>query len=284
MRFPSAHTKLVMLLGYPLEHTLSPIMHNRLFDKLDMDYCYWPVEVGEQDLKAVFSGLLKMNVAGFNVTMPHKIRIMDLIDEVDPLADAIGAVNTICIQDGRTKGYNTDGVGFVKSIEEKFKLSVVGKKVFMIGCGGAGRAISMTLAAKGCKRIYLRSRRTSAVEALCIDINRRFEGCSAVAPNEPERTAETLRGCDVLINAGSVGMHPLEDQMPIDAELLFRDLIVADVVYNPRMTRLLEAAKKAGCKTINGLGMLVYQGQESFRLWTGVTPPVGEMFDAVLNA
>jgi shikimate dehydrogenase len=258
-------------------------MHNRVFDKLDMDYCYWPVEVAEQDLPTVFSGLLKMNVAGFNVTMPHKIRIMDLIDEIDPLANVIGAVNTVCIQDGRTKGYNTDGIGFVKSIEEEFEMSVVGKKVFLIGCGGAGRAISMTLATKGCKKIYLRSRRTLAVEALCRDINRRFDDCAAVAPSESEGTAEALRGCDILINAGSVGMHPHEDQMPIDAGLLFKDLIVADVVYNPRMTRLLETAKTTGCKIINGLGMLVYQGQESFRLWTGVTPPVGEMFDSVLN-
>lgn len=281
MRYPTVHTKIAFLLGNPLEHTFSPVMHNHVFEKMDMDCCYFPVEVTAENLKPVFFGLTRMNILGFNVTIPHKMRILDLLDDIDPLAAAIGAVNTICIENGRTKGYNTDGGGFVRSIEEDLNLSVAEKKIFILGCGGAARAIAMTLASKGAGKIFLCNRTISKAEALSADINKAFENCSSVVPQELQRMAEALRTCDILINTTSVGMHPHVDNMPLDESLLFKDLAVADIVYNPLMTRLLQAAQNIGCSVVNGLGMLVYQGAESFRLWTGVAPPVQEMFEVL---
>ena len=283
MQYPTVHTKFAVLLGHPLEHTLSPLMHNHVFEKLDMDCIYFPVEVTAENLKLVFSGLTRMNMLGFNVTMPHKINIISLLDDIDPLAAAIGAVNTICLEKGRTKGYNTDGEGFVMAIEKELKLSVAQKKVFMLGCGGAARAIAMILASKGCEKIFLCNRTISKAEALSADINKVFENCSSVVPREFPRMAGVLPSCDVLINTTSVGMHPHVDNMPLEESLLFKDLAVADIVYNPLKTRLLKAANNIGCSVINGLGMLVYQGAESFKLWTGVDPPVHEMYEVLHN-
>lgn len=281
MRYPTVHTKLAVLLGNPLGHSFSPAMHNAVFEKLGMDCCYFPVEVTAENLKTVFSGLTRMNILGLNVTIPHKVRILDLLDDIDPLAAAIGAVNTICIENGRSKGYNTDGEGFILSIEKGLNLSVARKKFFILGCGGAARAVAMTLAAKGAGQVFLCNRTLSKAEALSADINRVFERRSSVISREFQTMAEALSACDVLINTTSVGMHPHVDCMPLDELLLFKGLAVADIVYNPLMTRLLQAAQNRGCPIVNGLGMLVYQGAASFKLWTGVYPPVREMFEVL---
>ncbi|MFC1532899.1 shikimate dehydrogenase [Thermodesulfobacteriota bacterium] len=281
MQYPTVHTKLAVLLGNPLEHTLSPVMHNHVFKKLDMDCIYFPVEVTAENLKTVFSGLTRMNMLGFNVTMPHKMNIISLLDDIDPLTAAIGAVNTICLERGRTKGYNTDGEGFVTAIEQDLKQSVAQKKVFILGCGGAARSIAMTLASKGCEKIFLCNRTISKAEALSADINKVFEDCSSVVPRELPPMGEVLPACDLLINTTSIGMHPYADNMPLDESLLFKGLAVADIVYNPLETLLLKAANKIGCSVVNGLGMLVYQGAKAFKLWTGVDPPVHEMFEVL---
>ena len=281
MQYPSTHTKLVIILGNPLEHSYSPRMHNRVFNKLNMDYCYWPVEVSAENLSTVFAGLTKMNVVGFNVTIPHKVRIVELLDEIDPLASAIGAVNTICLKDGRTKGYNTDGQGFLKALESDHDMSITNKKIFMIGCGGAARAIAMTLAFRGAGKVFLCNRTISKANALAAEINDKIRNCAEVVTQTPAEMAMAVPACQVLVNSTSIGMHPNVDALPIDETLLFKELVVADIVYNPLMTRLLQAAQNSGCRIVNGLGMLVYQGAEAFKLWTGVTPPVQEMFEEV---
>ena len=284
MKNPSVHTKLFFLLGYPLEHTFSPRMQNRAFDSLGMDCSYWPVEVSAEDLPVVFGGLKRMNTAGFNVTIPHKLRIMNLLDEIDPLAAAIGAVNTICMRDGKAVGYNTDGEGFVRNLEEGLGVTPAGKTVMLLGSGGAARAIAMTLASRGARKVFICNRTRGTAEALAAEINGKIGNCAEAIPMETAFMAGVIPGCDILVNCTSVGMHPDTDATPIDPGLLFRDIIVADIVYNPRMTRLLSAARDAGCRYINGLGMLVYQGAEAFRLWTGVMPPVDAMFDATGRA
>ncbi|MFZ7127916.1 MAG: shikimate dehydrogenase [Desulfobacterales bacterium] len=281
MRSPSAHTKLVFLLGSPLGHTLSPVMHNRLFEKIGLDYLYLPVEVSDEDLEVVFAGLIRMNVAGFNVTIPHKVRIMEMLDELDPLARVIGAVNTICVRDGRTKGYNTDGEGFVISLEKGLPGPIDGRRVFILGCGGAARGVAMTLAHRGVSKIFLCNRTATRAEVLADEINTRVKPCAEAVPWDSRRMKASLAGSDVLVNATSVGMHPNEEAMPIDEELLFSRLAVADFVYNPPMTRLLKAARKRGCRIVNGQGMLVYQGALAFKLWTGIEPIVEEMFAAL---
>ena len=283
MQSPTVDTKLVILLGQPLGHSVSPAMHNRVFEKLGMDYCYIPVEVSAADLGAVFCGLTKMNVAGFNVTIPHKLHIMEFLDEIDPLAQTIGAVNTICVRDGKTKGYNTDGEGFVRSLEEKADISVQGKRFFILGCGGAVRAIAMTLAFKGAEKIYICNRTQKKAESLTEEINQKITNCVKVVERTTDRIAPFLKECDVLINGTKLGMHPDTNSTPIDKVLLSKNLIVSDIVYNPLMTRLLKDALHSECTIVDGLGMLIYQGAAAFQLWTGIEPLVGEMSDVAYN-
>lgn len=283
MQYPTVDTKLVILLGQPLGHSASPAMHNRVFEKLGMDYCYMPVEVAAADLGAVFCGLTKMNVAGFNVTIPHKLQIMEFLDEIDPLAETIGAVNTICIRNGRTRGYNTDGEGFVRSLEEKADISVQGKRFFILGCGGAVRAIAMTLAFKGAEKIYLCNRTQQKAESLTEEINKKITNCVEVVGRATDTIAPFLKECDVLINGTKLGMHPDINSTPIDKVLLSKNLIVSDIVYNPLMTRLLKNALDSGCTVVDGLGMLIYQGAAAFQLWTGVEPLVEEMSEVAYN-
>lgn len=279
MRYPTVSTKLVILLGNPLGHSISPPMHNRVFETLGMDYCYMPVEVNENNLKKVFSGLVRMNVAGFNVTIPHKIGIMELLDELDPLAATIGAVNTICVKDGKTKGYNTDGEGFIRSLEEETKISTRGKRLFLLGCGGAARAIAMTLAFDGAEKVIICNRTVAKAQALASEINEKIRTCAEVVEQTSKSQAQALETCDVLINCTSLGMHPREDVLPIDESLLLPHLIVADIVYNPLMTRFLKSAEEKGCTVVPGLGMLIYQGAAAFKLWTGIEPTISEMSD-----
>ena len=283
MNYPTVTTKLVILLGNPLGHSVSPAMHNRVFEMLGMDYCYLPVEVNEDNLEKVFSGLTRMNVAGFNVTIPHKIRIMEYLDELDPLAETIGAVNTICVKDGKTKGYNTDGEGFARSLEEETGISAKGKCFFLLGCGGAARAIAMTLAFQGAGKIIICNRTTAKAESLAAEINDKIRNCAEVVEQAADSQSKALQGCDVLINGTSLGMHPREGVLPIEESLLLPHLIVADIVYNPLTTKLLQSAKERGCSIVPGLGMLIYQGAAAFQLWTDVEPIISEMSNVVYS-
>lgn len=280
IQYPGVSTKLILLLGNPLGHSISPAMHNSVFEKLGMNYCYMPVEVTAENLQQVFSALTKMNVAGFNVTIPHKINIIEYLDELDPLAATIGAVNTICVKDGKTKGYNTDGKGFIDSLKEQAGVTVGGKRLLLLGCGGGARAIAMTLAFHGAKKIYLHNRTSAKADALAAEINGKIRFCAEVVRSTDDQK-EAIQHCDILINATSLGMHPHENVLPIDESLLSAKLIVADIVYNPRMTRLLSTARDKGCTIVPGLGMLIYQGAAAFTLFTGVEPLIEEMSETV---
>ena len=275
------HTKLVGLLGQPLGHSLSPAMHNRAFRALGLNYCYLPIEVAAHDLATVAAGIARMNFAGYNVTIPHKVRIMDCLDAIDPLALAIGAVNTVTIENRRATGYNTDGVGFVQSLKAAGGLSAVGKSFLILGSGGAARAIAMTLAGAGAARILIANRTDEKARALARAVNRQGRACCEALDLEPAPLAAALHDTDILVNTTSVGMHPDTGQAPIDTSLLHRRLLVCDIVYNPRRTHLLEAARQKGCRIVQGHGMLVYQGAAGFQLWTGREPPAAEMFAAL---
>ena len=281
MAVVDVNTKLVGLLGNPLGHSFSPAMHNKAFETLGLNYFYLPIEVTAEDLSTVAAGIAKMNFAGYNITIPHKIRIMDCLDAIDPLARAIGAVNTVVLENGRATGYNTDGEGFVRSLEAESGIKVDGKSCFILGCGGAARAIAMTLAFKGAQRIFLCNRTEQKAHDLAAEINAKVSPCSEVVTVEPARIEAAVQQVDVLINTTSVGMHPEEDRIPIDDDLIPSGVIVSDIVYNPARTKLLRVAQEKGCKTVPGLGMLVYQGAEGFRKWTRAEPPVEVMFGVV---
>jgi len=274
-------TKLVGLLGQPLGHSFSPAMHNRAFNTLGLNYCYLPIEVADEDLATVTAGLAKMNFAGYNITIPHKIRIMDYLDTIDPLARAIGAVNTVTLQDGHSTGYNTDGLGFVQSLEVASGLTVKGKSVLMLGCGGAARAIAMTLARQGASRITICNRTEHKAHTLALAVNQQGRDCCTAIPLQIGPMEDVLRDSDILVNTTSVGMHPHEEQSPINETLIHDHLVVCDIVYNPPRTQLLKVAQQKGCWIVEGLGMLVYQGAAAFKLWTEREAPVEIMFDAV---
>ncbi len=281
LRYPTVTTKLVILLGDPLGHSVSPAMHNQVFERLGLDYCYMPVEVTEKNLAKVFSGLTQMNVAGFNVTIPHKINIIKYLDEIDPLAATIGAVNTIIVKDGKTTGYNTDGEGFIRSFTQQTNTTVQNKRFFLLGCGGAARAIAMTLGFHGAEKIYLYNRTATKASELADEINRKICPCAEPVGQSPENLRKAIAGSDVLINCTSLGMHPHRDLLPIDEPLIVPHLIVADIVYNPLMTRLLKTAQDKGCTIVPGLGMLIYQGAAAFKLFTGIDPLIEEMTEVV---
>jgi len=273
----NTETKLIGLLGYPLGHSFSPLMQNAAFEEYSLNKIYIPIEVLPENLETVVKGISKMNFDGFNITKPYKIDIIKYLDEIDEYAKCIGAVNTVSIKNGVLKGYNTDGVGFLKSYEENTGTKINGKNVFVLGSGGASRAISMTLALNKANKIYICNRTYEKAFALSNDINNKAGECSVVIPFHYENMKTAIDDSDILINTTSVGMFPDVDCSPIDKDLLNEKLTVCDAVYNPKKTKLLQDAEEIGCKTVIGLSMLLYQGTEAFEIWTGKKAPVDLM-------
>jgi shikimate dehydrogenase len=208
---------------------------------------------------------------------------MDHLDRVDPMAVQIGAVNTVTIQEGVSTGYNTDGEGYVRSLETEAGIAVKEKTLFIVGCGGAARAIAMTLAFRGAGKIFLCNRTEQKAHDLAAEINATVRPCCEVIRREPAAMESGIGQAHVLINTTHIGMHPDEDRMPVDAGLIPEGIVVSDIVYNPLKTKLLQTGEEKGCPIVPGLGMLVYQGAAAFQMWTGAEPPVDEMF-AVIRA
>ncbi|HBV68212.1 MAG TPA: shikimate dehydrogenase [Clostridiales bacterium] len=274
-------TKLLGLLGYPLGQSLSSPMQNMAFKECSLNKIYIPIEVLPENLDAVVKGISKMNFDGFNITKPYKVDIIKYLDEIDEYAMCIGAVNTVTIKDGRLKGYNTDGTGFLKSFEEDTGVKIQGKKVFILGSGGAARAIGMTLALNKAEEIYICNRTYNKAQFLSDEINKTVSNCSKAVHMIHEDMEEYIKDSDILINCTSIGMLPNVDETPLEKSLLHKNLIVCDIVYNPRKTKLILDAEDIGCKTVPGMAMLVYQGAEAFELWTGAKAPLETMFRAV---
>lgn len=274
-------TRLIGLLGYPLGHSFSPAMQNEAFRAAGLNKLYIPIEVAPEELRDVVRTLPKINFEGCNVTIPHKVKIMDYLDEIDEAAAKIGAVNVITIKDGKLKGYNSDGRGFYRSFVAETGTTVEGKSVFVIGAGGASRAICMTMALQGAEKIYICNRTIEKAVSLSEDIAQKVKPCSVPIQFNSKEMEEALANADVVINTTSVGMHPNTDATPLAKEHLDKRFIVCDIVYNPIKTRLLKEAESLGCKTVTGLAMLVNQGAESFKLWTGMEPPLEKMFSVV---
>jgi shikimate dehydrogenase len=273
-------TKITGILGWPVEHSLSPLMQNAAFKKLNLDYVYIPFAVRPDELKNAVENIRALGMIGVNVTIPHKEKVMDHLDEVSKDAELIGAVNTIYNKDGLLKGYNTDGDGFISSLTINGKVKLADKKILLIGAGGAGKAIAVKLAQKNIKRIVITDQLIKKARKLNQHIVTNISNkCSYVVDFNTKKIAEEIAEADILINATPVGMHANSPSL-IDHKLLRKDLFVYDVVYN-RRTELLQAAQKIGAKHLNGLGMLVYQGALSFGIWTGKKAPVETMRKAI---
>lgn len=270
-------TNVVGLIGHPVEHSFSPPMHNAAFEELDLDYAYVAFDVNPDDLKAAIQGAQSLNIRGFNVTIPHKVNVMEYLDELDEVAELIGAVNTIDFKN--LKGYNTDGIGAIRAIEEVS--SIKNKSVVIAGAGGASRAISFYIAKYGAEAITILNRNESKAQSLASDVSN-SNLIDSVNSDSIGKIADYVNDADILIDTTPLGMHPHVDDEPIvRAEEMHDDLVVFDAVYNPNETVLLKEAVKAGAKPVYGIKMLLYQGAESFRIWTGVDAPVDVMEKAL---
>ncbi|EKQ54939.1 MAG: shikimate 5-dehydrogenase [Methanobacterium sp. Maddingley MBC34] len=267
------------IMGDPVEHSLSPPMHNAAFHQLKLDYVYVPFHVKRGNLAPAILGARNMGIKGLNLTIPHKIEVINYLDELDEAAELIGAVNTVKFTENNAIGYNTDGFGAVKAIEEA--TPVKGKKIIIIGAGGAARAISFQLLLSGVGEVLIANRTLEKACNLKNDLKETFNTSLGCLGLEDELKLE-LKDADVLINTTPVGMHPHQDDEPVvTSDMMHSDLVVNDIVYNPLETGILREAGKAGAQIVPGTKMLIYQGLEAFRIWIGITPPV-EVFEAAL--
>lgn len=278
MKEITGHTVLTGLLGSPVAHSISPMMHNEGFRQLNLDYVYLCFDVGTDNLKTAVEGMKAMGVRGFNCTMPDKNLMCELADELSPAARLIGAVNTVLNEDGKLKGYNTDGIGYMQAVKDAGH-NIIGKNMTLLGAGGAATAVCVQAALDGVAQINVFSIRDQFFERAqkMVDTINKETNCKASLYDFEDETVlkKSIADSHILTNGTSVGMAPNTDNCIIKDKSFFHEgLIVSDVIYNPRETKLLKMAKEAGCETFNGLYMLLYQGAEAFKIWTGKEMPV----------
>ncbi len=266
----TAHTKILCILGHPITHSMSPLMHNIALQDLDLDYAYIAFDVAPSNLKGAIKGLKALNVRGINVTIPYKEKVMPYLDRIDSLAEKIGAVNTIKLDDDLFLGKNTDAEGAIQAINNA-GINFSGKDVLLIGSGGAAKAISYALIQNVNKLTILNKTEQNAVK-LANRLKKDFKTTIWAGKLNKKILGIEIETADILINATPVGMYPYINESVVPKEILHKDLFVFDLLYNPLETRLIKDAKEIGCKTLNGLEMLVNQGALAFKWWTNKTP------------
>jgi shikimate dehydrogenase len=278
----SGKTKLVGVIGDPVEHSVSPAMQNAAFKSLDLDFVYVPFRVKKIDLPKAVDAIRTLNIRGVNVTIPYKMEIMPLLDRIDPLAQEIGAVNVLVNTDGILTGHNTDAEGFLRVLLEH-GIEPDGKKVVILGAGGAARSIAFALAARGANLIIL-NRTPSRAAACASDVVKATGAAVEALSLDRGSLADSMERSQILVNTTSVGMFPQGKDTLVTADLIPPHFVVADIVYNPIKTRLLAEAEKAGARTINGLEMLIWQGALAFEKWTGIQAPMNVMIKGATRA
>lgn len=277
----TGHTELIGLIAYPIRHSSSPAMHNEAFAKLGLDYAYLAFEVGNEELEDTIKGFRAMKVRGSNVSMPNKTVVHKYLDKVSEAAELCGAVNTIVNDNGVLTGHITDGIGYMQALKDA-NIDVIGKKMTIVGAGGAATAIEIQAALDGVKEMSIfniKDKYFERAKQTVKDINERTN-CKATLYDleDLDKLKEEIADSYLFANATGMGMKPLEGKTYIpDKSFLRPDLIVTDVVYAPRETELLKMAKEVGCKTMNGLGMMLFQGAAAFKLWTGKEMPIEHM-------
>ena len=275
----SVNTKLAALIGWPLGHSASAEMHNDAYAAMGLDALYLPLPVEPRNVEEAVGAMETMGFMGCNVTIPHKVVVKELMDELHPSAAESGAVNTVLFKEGRKVGYNTDGTGFVHALKEKGGFDPAGKRCLMIGAGGAARGVASALAIAGAAKFFIanRAEEYEMAERLADDMNALRHGTAAPLVLDEKNVGEALAEADFVGHATRLGMRPNEETVAFDTSLLSPRHFVCDVVYSPRETRLLREAAALGCRTLDGMWMLVYQGAEAVRIWTGLEPPVDVM-------
>ena len=277
----TGHTELIGLMAYPIRHSSSPAMNNAAFAKLGLDYAYLAFEVDNDSLEGAVQGIRSLKLVGSNVSMPNKTVVHKYLDKLSPAAEMCGAVNTIVNEDGVLTGHITDGTGYMMSLKDN-GVDVIGKKMTIVGAGGAATAIEIQAALDGVAEISIFNRKDefwANAEETVRKINEKTN-CKAQLFDlaDLDKLKEEIASSYLFTNATGMGMKPLEGKTYIpDKSFLRPDLIVSDVVYYPRETELLRMAKEVGCKTMNGLGMMLFQGAAAFKMWTGEDMPIEYM-------
>lgn len=277
----TGHTELIGLMAYPIRHSSSPAMHNEAFATLGLDYAYLAFEVDNSTLEDAVKGLRALKMVGSNVSMPNKTVVGQYLDELSPAAQMCGAVNTIVNDNGKLIGHITDGIGYMQSLKDN-NIDVIGKKITVAGAGGAAKAIEVQAALDGVKEISIFNIHDSFWEAAerTVQVIRENTDCvvNLYDLDDKEKLREEIADSYLFAQATGVGMKPMEGQSVVPDKSFFRpDLIVTDTIYSPKETALLKMAKEAGCKTMNGLGMMLFQGDAAFHLWTGKHMPIDHM-------
>ena len=277
-------TRVAGVIGWPVRHSLSPPMHNAAFAALGLNWVYVPFAVAPERVGEAMAAVQALDLAGLNVTIPHKMAVLEHLDELGPEAEALQAANTIILREGRLIGRNTDGAGFLRSLRE-IGGEVAGRPVALIGAGGSARSVALAVCQAGASRLSIVNRTVSKAEALAEMIGRLAPACriEAVAL-EDSAAQEAVSGAEVVIDSTAVGMYPHHEVAPVvPADWLQDHQIVCDLTYNPRQTTLLRAAAGRGARTLDGTGMLVHQGALAFEYWTGQPAPVEVMRTALLK-
>lgn len=274
-------TQLAGIFGYPLSHSLSPAFQQAAFNYYGLDVRYLAWETPPEALAEEVSKLRSGDFVGANVTIPHKESVIALLDEVDPLAQAIGAVNTIVKREGRLVGYNTDASGFMRELTEDGGFEPVGKRALLLGAGGAARAAAFALCREGVASITIANRNVSRAEALAEALHN--DAVSVLAAQLDDMTLEPVAlESDLIVNCTSVGMRhsETEGQTPLSGGIIPHEAVALDMVYNPQNTPFLAGARNAGATALGGMPMLIYQGAAAFEMWTEQAAPIDAMFAA----
>ena len=282
----NGHTRLYALIGSPVGHSGSPAMYNYSFEKLGIDAAYLAFDTPLEKTEETVNALRTLNVGGFNITMPNKTAVAQLVDRLSPAAEMVGACNTVVVEeDGTMTGHITDGTGFIRNLKEH-GVEVKGKKIVLLGTGGAATAIAVQAALDGVEELVIFNQKDEFYangEKTVEKIRKAVPSIGKVSIddlNDTELLGKVIAESDILINATRAGMSPLQDVIPVPAEFLHKDLAVADVVYNPRETLLVQKAKEIGCRAaIGGIGMLLWQGAAAFELFTGKEMPAQEVME-----
>ncbi len=278
----SGKTELIGLIATPIRHSSSPKMHNEAFAKLGLDYAYLAFEVGTEQLEDTIKGFRAMNVRGSNVSMPNKTIVHKYLDKLSPAAELCGAVNTIVNDNGVLTGHITDGIGYMSALKDA-GIDIIGKKMTIVGAGGAATAIQVQAALDGVAEISIFNRKDEFYSNAEQTVKKLREKTNCIVNlydlDDLDKLKEEISTSVIFTNATGVGMKPLEGKTYIpDKSFLREDLIVSDIVYAPRETELLKMAKEVGCKkTMNGLGMMLFQGAAAFEMWTGKQMPIEYM-------
>ncbi len=277
----TGHTELIGLMAYPIRHSSSPAMHNEAFAYLGLDYAYLAFEVDNSTLEDAVKGIRALKMVGSNVSMPNKTVVGQYLDKLSPVAELCGAVNTIVNENGVLTGHITDGIGFMQALKDN-DIDVIGKKMTIAGAGGAATAIEIQAALDGVKGISIfnvHDKFWANAEETVKKINERTN-CKATLYDldDKEKLREEMADSYIFVNGTGVGMKPLEGMSVVPDKSFFRpELIVVDVPYSPLETTMRKMAKEVGCKTMNGLGMMLFQGAAAFKLWTGKDMPIEHM-------